>query len=198
MVMMLTLEEGSRLVAVAREALGLYLRSGQVKGPDLHGRMGEHRGVFCTLTTYPDGDLRGCVGLPYPDKPLGEAVVSAAIGAAGDSRFPPLRVEEFSGVTVEISVLTSPVEVEAASHLDYPSAVEPQEDGLILRYGALSGLLLPQVWEQLPDPLEFLGALCYKAGIPRTDAWRDDEARLYRFRAQVFSEQEPMGEILEV
>lgn len=195
---MLTLEEGSRLVVVAREALRLFLRSAEAKRPDLHGRMGEHRGVFCTLTTYPDGDLRGCVGLPYPDKPVGEAVVSAAIGAAGDSRFPPLRMEELSEVTVEISVLTSPEEVEVASHQDYPSTVEPQKDGLILRYGAFSGLLLPQVWEQLPDPAEFLGALCYKAGIPRSDAWKDDEARLYRFRAQVFSEQEPMGEILEV
>jgi uncharacterized protein (TIGR00296 family) len=196
--MMLTLEEGSRLVAVAREVLDSYLRSGEVKGPDLHGGLSERRGAFCTLTTYPDGDLRGCVGLPYPDKPLGEAVVSAAIGAAGDSRFPPLRLEELSGVTVEVSVLTSPVEVEVASHQDYPTAVEPPKDGLILRYGAFSGLLLPQVWEQLPDPVEFLGVLCYKAGIPRSDAWKDDEARLYRFRAQVFSEQEPMGEILEV
>jgi uncharacterized protein (TIGR00296 family) len=198
MVMMLTLEEGSRLVAVAREVLDSYLRSGEVKGPDLHGGLSERRGAFCTLTTYPDGDLRGCVGLPYPDKPLGETVVSAAIGAAGDSRFPPLRLEELSGVTVEVSVLTSPVEVEVASHQDYPTAVEPPKDGLILRYGAFSGLLLPQVWEQLPDPVEFLGVLCYKAGIPRSDAWKDDEARLYRFRAQVFSEQEPMGEILEV
>ena len=195
---MLTLEEGSRLVAIARETLELYLRSGGVKKPDLEGKLAEPRGVFCTLTTYPAGDLRGCVGLPYPDKPLGEAVISAAIGAADDPRFPPLRRDELPEVTVEVSVLTVPVEVRVESHSEYPSAVEPGKDGLILRHGPLAGLLLPQVWEDVPDPEEFLVALCYKAGIPRADAWKDEETRLYRFRAQVFREQEPQGEVMEV
>jgi len=196
-VILLTLEEGTRLVAIAREALDLYLRSGRVRRPDLAGSLAEPRGVFCTLNAYPSRELRGCVGHPYPDRPLGEATVSAAIGAAHDTRFPPLSWEELSDVTVEVSVLTSPVEVQVESHSEYPSAVEPGRDGLILRYGPLVGLLLPQVWESLPQPEEFLGALCYKAGIGRPDAWRDEEARLYRFRAQIFSEQEPHGKVEE-
>lgn len=191
-------EEGAKLVVFARQTLELYLRSGRTPGPLVGGAFGERRGVFCTLHTYPEGDLRGCVGLPYPDKSVSEAITSAALGAATDPRFPPLRLKELPKVTVEVSVLTPPQEVQAASHGDYPSAVRPGVDGLILRYGHRAGLLLPQVWESLPDPVEFLATLCYKAGIARADAWRDAGARLYRFRAQVFAEQAPNGAVTEV
>lgn len=194
----LSQDDGARLVAFARQALELYLRSGRTIGPLVGGAFGERRGVFCTLHTHPEGVLRGCVGLPYPDKPVGEAVISAALGAASDPRFPPLRLKELSRVAVEVSVLTLPEEVRAASHDDYPSAVRPGVDGLILRCGHRAGLLLPQVWESLPDPMEFLATLCYKAGIARADAWRDAEARLYRFHAQVFAEQSPKGAVTEV
>jgi len=196
--MRLTLEEGARLVGIVREALDLYLRSGQVKRPDVSGgRLMEPRGVFCTLKSHPSDELRGCTGLPYAEKPLSEATVAAALSSANDPRFPPFQLGELSSVTIEISVLTNPEEVQVRRREDYPSAVEPGKDGLILRYGLHTGLFLPQVWETVPDPEEFLGALCHKAGLVDSEAWKDEGATLYRFGAQVFRERQPGGEVVE-
>ena len=72
--------------------------------------------------------------------------------------------------------------------------IEPEKDGLILKRAWFSGLFLPQVWEQLPDKIEFLENLCYKAGLSDKDAWKT--ADIYRFRVQAFKEKEPNGEIL--
>jgi AmmeMemoRadiSam system protein A len=197
-VKLLSLQQGQTLVAIARQTLEAHTGRGKAGKPKTAGWLAEPRGVFCTLNTHPSGDLRGCVGFPYPDRPLGEAVVAAAISASRDPRFPPLRADELDAVTVEVSILTVPAEVRVASHADYPVVVRPRIDGLILRYGPRTGLFLPQVWDDLPTPEDFLGALCHKAGLARTDAWMDPEARLYQFQAQIFAERTPKGEVSEV
>lgn len=132
------------------------------------------------MTLWLEG-LRGCIGFPYPVKPLAEAVQEAAVGAAlQDPRFPPLRAEELSALEIEISVLTPPKSLE-------PSQVKVGVHGLIVSRGGRSGLLLPQVaMEYGWDAPTFLAQTCLKAGLPK-DAWRKD-AELSAFEAQVFSE----------
>jgi AmmeMemoRadiSam system protein A len=157
-----TIQKGRRLPAV--ESLSPLLR--------------EKRGTFVTLWLE---ELRGCIGFPYPVKPLAEAVQEAAISAAlQDPRFPPVRAEELSSIEIEISVLTPPRPIE-------PSQIQIGVHGLIITRGNRSGLLLPQVAiEYRWDSATFLEQTCLKAGLPAT-AWKE-KANLFSFEAQVFSE----------
>jgi len=205
--MRLNLEQGIYLVKLARNTIEEYLQTGKVaygvEVKEAFPELKEPRGVFCTLNTFPEKQLRGCIGLPYPEKPLLEAVREAAISSTRDPRFPPLAKEELNKVTVELSILTQPELIRVSSPEEYLEKIEPGKDGLILRYkeprsGAISqGLFLPQVWEELPQKEEFLSNLCYKAGIWNPKAWKHPNAELLRFRVQVFEEETPRGEIIE-
>lgn len=135
--------------------------------------------VFVTLTE--DGDLRGCIGTIRPDRPLAEAVVSAATSAAGrDPRFPAVRAAELGTIEVEISVLGTPVP------LDDPTAFRPGVDGVIVERDGRLAILLPEVATTLGwGTAEMLDAVCLKAGLAR-DAWRRSGTRLRRFRTTRF------------
>jgi uncharacterized protein len=145
------------------------------------------RGAFVTLTN-PDASLRGCIGLPYPVKPLGEAVVHAALGAATrDPRFSRVRPDELGSLTVEVSALTAP-EALKCEPLDLPVRVRIGTDGLIVSGMGTSGLLLPQVATEMGlAPDVFLSLTCEKAGLP-ADAWMAPRLEVSRFQAEVFSE----------
>ena len=71
--------------------------------------------------------------------------------------------------------------------MHYLKAIRPKKDGLIIRYGTNTGLFLPQVWEQLPDPEQFLDNLCIKAGLP-PGMWKEKGVKLFKFHVQVFEE----------
>ncbi len=103
----------------------------------------EKRGVFVTLTKA--GQLRGCIGFPYPVMPLGDAIEDAAVAAAtGDPRFPPVRRDELPSVRVEVTILTVPCVLDAEPYRR-PEMIEVGKHGLIIRARGRSGLLLPQV-----------------------------------------------------
>lgn len=145
----------------------------------------EHRGAFVTLKRRSDGSLRGCIGYPYPIKPLWEAVRDAAISAAlHDPRFPPVTKRELDELTLEVSVLSPMEEVKDISE------IQVGRDGLVVRKGAFSGLLLPQVaveygWSRE----EFLSHTCIKASLP-PDEWRKGGVEIFRFTAEVFGDEE--------
>lgn len=152
----------------------------------------EKRGVFVTLNTYPDGELRGCIGFPEPVYPLGEAIIQAAKHACHDPRFNDLQKDE--AVTVEVSVLTVP-ELLTVKAEDRPKAIQIGKDGLIMEKGYYRGLLLPQVaveWGWNNE--EFLSHACAKAGL-RANAWKSSETRVFTFQAEIYSEVSPRGEI---
>jgi hypothetical protein len=148
------------------------------------------RGAFVTLETA--DQLRGCIGRPIPDQPAVEAIRAAAVGAATDDpRFQPVEGSELDSLTVEVSVLTPPVELDAVD----PAGLRIGRDGLLVSRGGQRGLLLPQVpVEQSWDAETFLEETCRKAGLPR-DCWQFDEIRVQRFGAQVFAETAPRGSI---
>lgn len=171
--------------------------SGDCDPPDGEG-FGEDRGVFVTLSLYPSGDLRGCIGYPYPVMPLAEAIAGAARSACHDPRFPDLRPSELGGITVEVTILTVPEELTADGPDALLDLVEIGRDGLIIECMGRRGLLLPQVpveWGW--DREEYLEHLSAKAGLPK-DAWRWDGTKLYAFGGTIFSETSPGGDIVEV
>ncbi|MCC6334979.1 MAG: AmmeMemoRadiSam system protein A [Myxococcales bacterium] len=144
----------------------------------------EKKAVFVTL--HKDGDLRGCVGQLAARLPLCEAVRSAAKAAAfHDGRFPPLRETELPQVHLEISVLSALEPLEAATEAEALQAIRPGVDGVVLTHGARSGVFIPEMWKQLPDPNEFLFHLKRKAGLPQ--AWQPG-TRVERFTAEVWAE----------
>jgi len=196
----LTEEHGIFLVRLARRAIETYLREGGIIRPpeDTPKELWEPMGVFVTLNKLIDGGkaLRGCIGIPYPEKPLVEATIEAAIASATeDPRFPPVRLEEMDRILVEVSVLTRPELIRVSDPREYPEAIKIGRDGLIVEKGLFRGLLLPQVpLEWGWDEKTFLSQCCMKAGL-YPDAWLDRDTRIYKFQAIVFGEEEPRGKI---
>jgi len=151
-----------------------------------------HFGTFVTLTQAgPDGhhDLRGCIGTLSDSRPLTESVPGNAITAAfRDPRFPPLAATELADTRFEVSVLSAAEPLDVHSEAEALAALRPGIDGVILSDGAHSATFLPQVWEELPDPKEFLAHLKAKAGIP-VRHWGPN-TRLQRYTVQAFVEGE--------
>ncbi len=164
----------------ARSAIELWTREGKKFRPEnVPKSFREKRGCFVTLTKA--GELRGCIGYPEPELPLTEALVDAAISACRDPRFPPLDASELPKLKIEISVLTKPKPIK-------PEDIKVGRDGLIVRRGFYSGLLLPQVAAEYNwSREEFLNHTCFKAGLHQ-NAWKDKETQIFAFRAEVFPE----------
>jgi uncharacterized protein len=187
--------EGERAVRIARQTIEAEAKDeepGQINAP---GTFREKRGAFVTIHTYPEHGLRGCIGYPEPVFSLGKALVKAAQGACHDPRFPYLHSNELDRIVVEVSILTPPEEIKATDRKSLPSNVEVGKDGLIMEMGYCRGLLLPQVateWDW--DSETFLAETCVKAGLT-PDCWLDKKAKVYKFQAEVFTEDEPRGKI---
>ncbi len=195
--MMLTNNDGDMAVHLARNTIEVFLDKGTVpklSDIDLSDIFNEKRGVFVTLTK--QGILRGCIGYPYPDSPLGSAIIDSAISAATrDPRFPPVNVSEMDDIVVEVTVLTQPELINVQPN-ELPEIIEIGRHGLIVKEGYYQGLLLPQVApENNFDEVEFLDHTCLKAGLP-PDAWRKG-AQVYWFEGQIFKETVPRGNVIE-
>ena len=194
-------EDGYLLVKTARRAAEEYVVSRRrIKlDEEFRRRFGEKRGVFVTINALVgrEHELRGCIGLVQPNIPLSEALVEAAISAATqDPRFEPVKPQELGNLIFEVSVLTQPERLKASSPKEYPNLIKIGRDGLIVEYRFLSGLLLPQVpVEEGWDVEQFLSYACMKAGaLP--DVWLLPETKIYRFEAEVFTEEEPNGKVV--
>ncbi len=104
---MLSLEEGTLAVRTARKVIEEYVRTNKMPEVVLPAVFDDLSGVFVTLKK--GGDLRGCIGYPYPDLPLSKALADAAVQAATqDPRFPRVRGAELDGISVEVTVLSEP------------------------------------------------------------------------------------------
>lgn len=189
-------DEGERAVRAARRIIDSIVKGLDVPELDLPASFKNKGGVFVTLKTYPDQDLRGCIGYPEPVAALEEAIVDSAISAATrDPRFSPVSKEELPGLVVEVSLLTPPEAISVSSYKELPGKVKIGEDGLIVERGWARGLLLPQVpveWKWKSE--EFLAQTCGKAGLSH-EAWKDPKTKFFKFQAEVFSEEKPGGKV---
>ncbi|MFQ5439950.1 MAG: TIGR00296 family protein [Nitrosopumilaceae archaeon] len=191
-------KEGEILVRTARMIVTEYLKNGFKKELDqeFQEKFSYNSGIFVTLNN-PDG-LRGCIGYPLPDKKLFDALENAAIAAATeDPRFPSVKLEELESLTFEVTVLTPPTKIEVSNSDEYLSKIKIGQDGLIVKYGYNSGLLLPQVPKEYGWTVkEFLENTCEKAGLPK-DFWKRKEIEIQKFEGIVFKEKGPNGEIIQ-
>ncbi|MBW2967901.1 AmmeMemoRadiSam system protein A [Candidatus Woesearchaeota archaeon] len=182
---MLSPADGKKLIALARNSIESRFSGNKVDFSDVKG-FDKKQGVFVTLHKH--GRLRGCIGFPYPQFELYKAVADAAQAAAfEDPRFNPLEESELCEVDIEISVLSVPEEITGSAG-DRAKNFIIGEDGLIIKSGLGSGLLLPQVFTEWKcDNRRALEMVCEKAGLD-ADAWKDEKNKLFKFQAQIFSE----------
>lgn len=187
-------DDGNILVKTARVVVTEYLKNG-IK-PKLEKEFKNDfsfkSGVFVTLNSILG--LRGCIGYPLPDKLLFNALEDAAISAATqDPRFSPVKYEELDSITFEVTVLTPPKKIVVNKPEEYLSEIKVGRDGLIVKHGFYSGLLLPQVpieygWNEE----EFLEYTCEKAGLPK-NYWKNLDTEIQKFEGIVFKEETPNG-----
>ena len=175
---------GEVLIPIARSAIAREL------GVEKTAREDEPwlRDPGATFVTLTQGDaLRGCIGTLQAHRPLLEDVKANAVAAAfRDPRFQPLSPQEFERTQVEVSLLSALERVEFENEQDAISKLRPGVDGVVLEYGYHRSTYLPQVWEDLPDPREFIAHLKYKAGLP-PDFWSPD-LKLSRYTVSKFRE----------
>jgi len=190
-------DDGHILVKTARKAVTEYLKN--CKKPKLEKEFTDNfsfkSGVFVTLNT--TLGLRGCIGYPLPDKSLFNALENAAISAATkDPRFPAVKSKELDSITFEVTILTPPEKIVVSKPEEYLSKIKVGRDGLIVKHGFYSGLLLPQVpIEYRWNEKEFLEYTCEKAGLPK-NYWKNSETDIQEFEGIVFKEEKPNGIVI--
>ena len=190
-------DDGHTLVKTARMIVTQYLKNGtKLKlEKEFTDNFSFKSGVFVTLNS--TLGLRGCIGYPLPDKSLFNALEDAVISAATkDPRFPAVKSKELDSITFEVTILTPPKKVVVSKPEEYLSKIKVGRDGLIVKHGFYSGLLLPQVpieygWNEK----EFLEYTCEKAGLPK-NYWKNSETEIQKFEGIVFKEEKPNGIVI--
>ncbi len=188
---MFTENEGHLLIKIVRQAIEKKLGlepSDPVPDKDLlNPSFQVKRGVFVTLNKR--GMLRGCIGSLSGVETVVEGIKRHAVNAAfNDHRFPPLTSAELPDVSINISILTEPRDLQYEDADDLVRKLRPEIDGVILKEPDGGGAtFLPQVWEQLPSPDLFLGHLCRKAGLT-DDAWKSSHLLVQTYQVQYFKE----------
>jgi AmmeMemoRadiSam system protein A len=185
----LTDGEKQTLLRLAREALENGVRGKKLPVLDktsLTPQLMENGASFVTLTI--NRELRGCIGALEAYQPLVDDVREHAIAAAlQDPRFPPVSESELSKIHIEVSYLTAPQPLEYNGSADLLAKLRPHVDGVILKDGYRRATFLPQVWEQIPDPEDFLSHLCAKMGASK-NLWRNTQLQVQVYQVEEFHE----------
>jgi AmmeMemoRadiSam system protein A len=180
--------EQARLLEIARQSIASGLTSGRALQVELDGidaRLQTVAAVFVTLTRA--GELRGCIGSLKAQEPLAQAVANSAYSAAfRDYRFPSLRADELDVIRIEISVLSEMEPIEAQTRQALLDVLQPGVDGLLLEDRGHRSTFLPQVWEKIASPSEFLDQLCLKAGLDA--GYWSGTLRFHRYHTLSFAE----------
>ena len=183
----LTKEQGEALLQIARKTIAGQLGVQTGSSVSEEAIPDAECGTFVTLKI--NGQLRGCIGNLQAEGSVAEGVKRNALSAAfHDSRFSPLSEKEFAAIEIDISVLSPSQRLEYSDGEDLVSKLRPGIDGVILKHGNAGATFLPQVWDQLPTPEQFLGHLCRKAGLPE-NSWRDLHPDIEIYQVQCFEEE---------
>lgn len=186
---MFTNQQGQTLVRLARQQIERHLgvaperpvAEAELADPVLQ----QQSGVFVTL--HKRGTLRGCIGSLAAVEPIVEGIRRNALNAAfHDYRFQAVTAAELPELHVEVSVLTEPKPLAYRDADELLRLLRSGIDGVILSGpGGASATFLPQVWQQLPAPAQFLGHLCRKAGLAES-AWRSGNLDISTYQVQSF------------
>jgi uncharacterized protein len=180
----------SQLLALARQSIdqGLaemrWVTMPQIKMP---APLSEVRGSFVTLRV--NKQLRGCSGNLSANHSVSEDVWRNAWASAfADPRFAPLEAEEWPDINLHISVLSPLEPVTVSNEQELLDLLRPNIDGLVLERDQSRATFLPEVWEQIPDPVEFVRHLKQKAGWP-ANSW-SPLIKVHRYSTESFGELE--------
>jgi AmmeMemoRadiSam system protein A len=177
-------EKGRVLLTLARNAIAQHFGL-PAKPVDEPGWLSEPGATFVTLTQ--QGNLRGCIGSLEAHRPLGQDVsLNALASAFRDPRFPPLDERELAATRVEVSLLSQQQPMQFVDEADALAQLRPGTDGIVFECGAYRSTFLPQVWEQLPQPYQFMAHLKRKAGLP--ESFWSPEVKLYRYTVEKWKE----------
>ncbi len=164
----LSIENQNLLLEVARASIcyGVQHQHEQTLSlDDFEPALQQQRASFVTL--HLNHELRGCIGTLEAYQPLVLDVAHNAYAAAfTDPRFMPVTADELDSLELHISIINPSEEMQFKSEQDLIKQIRPGIDGLIMQDERNRGTFLPSVWEQLPDPTQFIQHLKLKAGLP--------------------------------
>ena len=179
-------ERGTTLLAIARGAIAQALGRSVAMHEHAHW-LQEPGATFVTLTQ--DGGLRGCIGSLQAQRRLLDDVRANAVAAAmRDPRFAPLASHELDTIRIGVSLLSPMQPMAVRDEADALAQLQVGEDGVVFECFGRRSTFLPQVWEQLTTPRDFLGQLKAKAGFA-PDFWAA-EVRLHRYAVAKWEEKE--------
>lgn len=185
----LTDGEKQTLLHLAREAMEHGVRGKKLPSLDnstITPHLSEYGASFVTLSIH--GELRGCIGALEAHQPLVDDVREHAIAAAlEDPRFRPVDETELDRIKIEVSRLTAPHPLDYSSSADLLTKLRPHVDGVIIKNDYRRATFLPQVWEQIPDPEDFLDHLCAKMGA-KPNLWLTTKLQVYVYQVEEFHE----------
>ncbi|WP_299798463.1 AmmeMemoRadiSam system protein A [uncultured Shewanella sp.] len=185
----LSQEEKQRLLALARETLVRYFASQQTDVETPAGDPLLSRRAGCFVTLFLDGDLSGCMGDIEGRRPLAKSIPELALCSAfKDNRFAPLLASQMERLTIEISLLSPLTQLTVHDEAELLRYLTDHPYGVVLSDPFHRSVYLPQVWEQLPQPREFIRELKCKGGWS-ADYWSGD-MRVEIFTVGHFREQE--------
>jgi AmmeMemoRadiSam system protein A len=187
----LTRAEKLQLLRLARQGLEAAVRGQSAPPLADEGRTPALERPGCSFVTLTElGELRGCIGGLMAEEPLWRDVQRRAGQAAlHDYRFIPVQPDELPNIAIEVSVLSEPVPLDYATPEELLRRLRPHVDGVVLRQRLSRATFLPQVWENVPEPEQFLGLLCQKLGVP-PDAWRREHLQVEIYQVEEFREPE--------
>ena len=172
------------LLPIARASIAASL--GRVHHADEKATWLQEKGA-CFVTLMQQGELRGCIGTLEAHRPLLQDVKANAHAAAfRDPRFVPLAAVELDKTEVEISLLSAMSPMQFSGERDALNQLKPGIHGVVFEYGRYRSTFLPQVWEQLPNVVDFMAHLKYKAGLA-PDFWAE-EVRLFCYTVSKWKE----------
>ncbi|MBI2748475.1 MAG: AmmeMemoRadiSam system protein A [Burkholderiales bacterium] len=181
---MLPPDAGAVLLPIARAAIATAL--GRATTAETTPTWLREPGA-CFVTLTQRGQLRGCIGSLLAHRSLLADVQANSVAAATrDPRFVPLPRTELDGTDIEVSVLSTPQPMDFSDEADALAQLRPGVDGVVFHCGHQHSTFLPQVWEQLPDRVQFMAQLKRKAGLD-AHFWSDD-VRLERYTVQQWAE----------
>lgn len=181
--------EKQTLLKVARESIEFLIQEKTLAKLNLQSfplTLQEQGASFVTLTI--QNKLRGCMGALEAYQPLVEDVREHAIAAAfEDPRFRPVEKSELNRIRIEVSRLGAPQALSYDSGEDLIKKINPHIDGVIVKYGERKATFLPQVWEKISDPKEFMNQLCYKM-IGQANLCRESKLQVFTYQVEEFRE----------
>jgi AmmeMemoRadiSam system protein A len=112
-------------------------------------------------------------------------VLRAAAAASRDPRFEPIKKAELDCVEIEVSVLSDPMPLAYQDPQRLPSLLQAGTDGVTIRHANRRATFLPQVWERVSNPEQFLELLCSKAFLPE-DFWKSGDLKVETYQVESF------------